>query len=155
LASRPLPGCHLERAPHFLSQKFPARNFAVETLIDFSAGRPGEIAGLAIVGGKEHAALALRHTSDGQEFVYLHAGGVERIGCAPATPVRLRVAVAPDGGFTFYMATPGAALPRSFRASEGGWIGAKVGLFSLASDDSASAGFAEFDYFRFSAASEM
>ncbi len=155
LASRPLPGCHLERAPHFLSQKFPARSFAVETLIDFSAGRRGEIAGLAIVGGKEHAALALRHTGDGQEFVYLHAGSVERIGCAPAAPVRLGVAVAPDGGFTFNTATPGAALQREFRASEGGWIGAKVGLFSLASSESASPGFAEFDYFRFSAASEM
>ncbi len=121
--------------------------------MDFRGGLAGEIAGLAIVGGKEHAALALRQTPYGAEFVFLHNGLVERIGYALSSPARLRVAVAPDGEFTFYMATqtgPFAALPRAFRASEGGWIGAKVGLFSLASEGAASAGFAEFDYFRFS-----
>ena len=110
------------------------------------------MAGLAILGGKGYAALALRRTPNGEEFVFMHDGILESIGYAFSTPVRMRVAVAPDGECTFYMATPTgpfAALPQTFRAKEGGWIGAKAGLFSVASNDDAAAGYAEFDYFRF------
>ncbi len=153
LTSRPSPDGNLALAPHFLSQKFPARTFAVETLVDLSGLQRGEIAGLAIVGGKEYVGLALRLTRYGAEFLFSCNGKVEPIGSATSTPVRLRVAVAPDGSFTFHMATcagPFAALPRTFRASEGGWIGAKVGLFSLAPPTSPAPGFADFDYFRIS-----
>jgi hypothetical protein len=68
------------------------------------------------------------------------------------------VAVAQDGTFEFSMATaagPFAALPRTFRASEGGWIGAKAGLFSLAAPAPRRPGFADFDYFRFSPVSSF
>ena len=153
LVSRHLRENDLGRAPHFLSQKFPARVFAVETLIDFSGGQRGEIAGMGIVGGKGYAALALRKTRDGDEYVLLGEGMVHSVGYATSTPARIRVTVAPDGECTFHMATatgPYAALPQTFRASEGGWLGAKVGLFSLASGDSDSSGNADFDYFRFS-----
>jgi hypothetical protein len=148
-----LPDGNLALAPHFLTQKFPARTFAVETLVDLSGIQRGEIAGLAIVGGKEYAALALRLTINGLEFVFMANGQVESIGYTAFATVRLRVAVAPDGTFTFSMATaagPFAGLTRIFRASEGGWIGARAGLFSLAAPTPEPPGFAEFDYFRLS-----
>jgi beta-xylosidase len=158
LHSLALPGGNLSRAPHFLGQKFPARTFAAETLLDYSAGGRGEIAGLAIVGGNGHAALALRRTIVGDEFVFLLNGEPERIGFATSCPVRMRVVVAPDAGCTFEMATaagPFAALRHTFHVGGGDWIGAKVGLFSLASGETTPAGHADFDYLRFSPPSKL
>ena len=154
LFARPLPGLNLGRAPHFLGQKYPARAFAVETLLDFSGGRPGDFAGLAIVGGKENAALGVRRTATGSELVLLLNQALQRIGALDTPVVRLRVAVAPDGGCTFGFAPASGAfttLPQPFRASEGGWIGAKAGLIAIAAAADGPAGHADFDYFRFSA----
>jgi hypothetical protein len=56
--------------------------------------------------------------------------------------------VAADGACAFAYAGPKgifAELPRVFTAREGGWMGAKVGLFA-----NGSAGHADFDYLRFS-----
>ena len=153
LPSLPRPDYHLGLAPNFLGQKYPAQGFRVETLLDFAGGNVGEFAGLAVLGGGEHAALGLRKTAFGDEFIYIENGNVERIGFANPSPVRLAVRVSPDGTGTFFMATPTgdfAALPKEFRAVEGGWLGAKVGLISVASPDAVKPpGFAEFDYFRF------
>ena len=154
LFARPLPGLDLGRAPHFLGQKYPARAFAVETLLDFSGGRPGDFAGLAIVGGRENAALGVRRTAVGSELVFLLNQALQRIGALDTPVVRLRVAVAPDGGCTFGFAPASGAfttLPQPFRASEGGWIGAKAGLIAIATEAGDPAGHADFDYFRFSA----
>jgi beta-xylosidase len=154
LFARPLPDFNLGRAPHFLGQKYPAREFAVETLLDFRGGRPGEFAGLALVGGQENAALGVRRTATGGELVRLHNQALQRIGPLDTAVVRLRVAVAPDGGGTFGFAPAAGAfttVPPPFRASEGGWIGAKVGLIAIAAAADGPAGHADFDYFRFSA----
>jgi len=154
LFARPLPDLNLGRAPHFLGQKYPARAFAVETLLDFSGGRPGEFAGLAIVGGQENAAVGVRRTTAGSELVLLLNQALQRICALDTAAVRLRVAVAPDGGCTFGFAPASGAfttLPQPFRASEGGWIGAKAGLIAIAAEAGGPAGHADFDYFRFSA----
>jgi hypothetical protein len=138
--------------PNFLGQKYPARGFTVETLIDFSGGQPGELAGLAVVGGKGHAALAVRKDLSGDECVLIQDGVVERVGVLPPRPVKLQARVASDGSFNLAFAAPGqelAALPRTFVASEGGWIGAKVGLFAATLPTVASGGHADFDWFRF------
>jgi hypothetical protein len=152
LQACPRPDLELGRMPNFLGQKYPARVFAVETLIDFSGVRPGELAGLAVVGGKGHAALAMRKTPSGDECVLIRDGAIERVGGLPAGPVRLQACVAPDGSFTLAFATPGrelVALPKPFLASESGWIGAKIGLFAVALADAAGGGHADFDWFRF------
>jgi hypothetical protein len=67
--------------------------------------------------------------------------------------VRLKVKVAADGSFTLHMATlqgAFAALPQTFKATEGAWLGAKVGLFSISSS-APRGGVADFGYFNFSA----
>jgi hypothetical protein len=51
LSACPRPNLNLGRTPNFPGQKYPTRGFAAETKIDFSGGCPGEVAGLAIVGG--------------------------------------------------------------------------------------------------------
>ena len=153
VGSLPRPDDDLGRTPNFLGQKYPAQGFRVETLLDFAGGERGEMAGLAVLGGGQHAALALRKTRSGDEFVYLENGKVEPVGLSNTSTVRISVRVDEDGACTFFMATPTgdfAALPKAFRALEGGWLGAKVGLFSKALHGAGGPqGFAEFDYFRF------
>jgi hypothetical protein len=64
----------------------------------------------------------------------------------------LGVTVLPDGRFLFSFAQPGgprASVARECRAREGGWIGAKVGLFHLATQPSIP-GHADFQSFIFS-----
>jgi hypothetical protein len=152
--SLPLPDNNLSLAPHFIGQKYPAQGFLVETLLDFGGGSIGETAGLAILGGGEHAAVALRKTESANDLVYITGGKVQRIGPASSCLVRLRVRVAPDGACTFLFADGAdnfSVVPQAFRASEGAWLGAKVGLFSLAAPVAGeSTGYADFDYFRFS-----
>jgi beta-xylosidase len=153
------PDYHLGLTPNFLGQKYPAREFFVETLLDFSGGRSGEVAGLAMVGGKEQAALAVRKCASGDEFIWIENGQVEPIGLNNTTLVRLGVRVEADGTCTFFFATPNgawAALPHRFRAGEGGWLGAKVGLFCLADPKlNRAGGAADFDYFRFHPAAKL
>ena len=153
LVSIPRPDDDVGRMPHFLGQKYPAQGFRVETLLDFAGGERGEIAGLAVLGGGQSAALALRRTALGDELIYIENGKVEPVGPCHTAVVRLSVRVDADGTCTFFMATPTGdfeALPGSFRALEGGWLGAKVGLFSKAPAGAEKlTGFAEFDYFRF------
>ncbi len=152
LAALPRPDFNLGLMPHFLGQKYPAPAFAAETVLDFSGGREGDIAGLAILGGKHHAALALRKRRHEDEFVIIENGAVHLLGPATSSPVRLKVRVLSDGSFTLHMATPQgafAALPQTFKATDGAWLGAKVGLFSLTSA-AARGGFADFGNFNFS-----
>lgn len=152
LMSRPLQNSDLGRLPNFLGQKFPALGFTVETLLDFANGSPGDIAGLAVLGGNGHAAIAIRKTEDGNELVFIKNGELESFGPCTSAQIRLKIQVSSIGICRFLSATPSdafAALARTFQATEGGWIGAKVGLFS-ASPSGVVTGSADFDYFRFS-----
>jgi beta-xylosidase len=138
--------------PNFLGQKYPARGFAAETLLDLASGWPGHIAGMAVVGGKGYAGLAIRITPVGAEWVLLNDGRIEAIDAVSLRPVRLEVRVKHDGSFGFRFATTGrrwAELPRVFHAGEGGWLGAKVGLFAFRPAGTGPEGCADFDYFRF------
>jgi hypothetical protein len=64
------------------------------------------------------------------------------------------VTVRHDGECEFSFATgdgPFSSPPKTFKAREGGWIGAKTGLFSLAERvRTRRPGHADFDYFRYS-----
>ena len=146
------PGGDLARAPHLLLQKFPARAFAVETALEFHPGRPGEAAGAVVVGGGAHASLALLRTSEGDQLVFQINGETYFRTGAPADGVRLRVIIDETARCTFAFAPPHAplrTLEKTFQAREGGWIGAKIGLFALGDNGGASPGHADFSYFRF------
>jgi hypothetical protein len=62
-------------------------------------------------------------------------------------------AVMKDGGERLFLyRTDGIKYMRlgpSFRAREGKWIGAKIGIFAGKPNDSRESGYADFDYFRF------
>lgn len=152
LAAVPRAEFDLGRLPNFLGQKYPAREFHFATLLDFSAGQPGDLAGLAVVGGNVACGLAVQKTLEGDQWVLVSGPAWQRIGPVTAPRVRLGGRVCPDGSFAFYFATAEGAwarLPGSYRASEGGWLGAKVGLFASAPGAVRPAGAAHFDWFRF------
>ncbi len=142
----------LSALPHLLLQKFPARSFTAETLLDFHPKKSGEEAGL-IVAGKSSAALAMEKTASGRRLV-LRVNGVPKYvrENLPST-IRLRVSVE-DGGlssFSFATLNGFVTIPKLFQAENGVWIGAKVGLYSLRRKKTGPHGRVDIDYFRFNA----
>jgi beta-xylosidase len=128
------PDLSLHLFPAFLGQKFPARQFAAETSLDCSALPAGVSAGLAVVGGLEHGAVAVRRAGAEIEIVSIDNGSVSVIKRVSTSAVRFRVSVDADGTCSFSFASLGIAYERlahGFRADGGNWIGAKVGLFAV------------------------
>ena len=156
----PPAGNSLYDAPNFLLQKFPGPEFTVTTRMVFRPTVDGEAAGLAVF-GLDYAVLALRRTSTGTRVtlgVNLNAsdqGAQERevaAVAAPAGPVYLRVAVDRDALCRFAFSADGkkfVAVGEPFQAKPGRWVGAKVGLIATAPAAAKSAGYADFDWFRF------
>jgi hypothetical protein len=141
----------LTRVPNLLLQKFPARAFAFETLLEFSPDHPGEEAGLVVM-GQSCAALALQRNEAGQQLV-LRVDGVQKFARDGVPgPVKLRVEAGKDGVCAFHVATDGqfVRIPHAFSARRGAWMGAKIGVYALNRRSQVSAGHADFDYCRFS-----
>jgi hypothetical protein len=142
-------------AANLLLQKFPARSFVARTRVELHGAGGAERAGL-IVTGREHAALAVRHDGARNEILAIVNGHEEVVAVAKAGPVDLRVEVGDGGECTFgYAAGGGPWRPAGirFRAREGVWIGAKVGLFNVSAGAThAPGGHADFEYFRFAPA---
>jgi beta-xylosidase len=139
--------------PGLLLQKFPARSFAVETVVEFTPTQVGDEAGIAVV-GITSAALAVRSAGATVQLVLRDAAREQVLGEASRNRIKLRVQVSEGGRCRFsVVGDDGNAqtLLEDFQATEGKWIGAKIGVYCL-STSAASAGYADFDYFRFSPA---
>jgi beta-xylosidase len=137
--------------PRFLGQKFPARQFWVRVGLNAQGMTPGGIAGLGITSGNGSHFLGMRRNSEGWDLVLRKPGEVELLRSEAPSSMALAVGVGPDGQFQFYISSkPGSfeVIPESFEAKEGGWIGARVGLFHLS--ESEPAGYADFASFQFS-----
>jgi beta-xylosidase len=134
----------LELTPHLLTQKYPARSFTVETMIEITGSVS---AGLVVTGGASSACLQLCSVTTARRLVYSIENRPVFECEAPGVPSRLRVTVNSSGECTFAFADASGAytnLAEIFTAREGGWMGAKVGLFA-----NGESGHADFDYFRF------
>ncbi len=140
----------LNQLPNLLLQKFPARAFTLETSLDFSSARPGEEAGV-IVAGQASAALAIQKTDSDIQLVLNFDGAQTVVRTVVTEVVQLRVTVADGGRCTFSFSTVDGpiALPETFQATKGVWIGAKIGLYALTRRKNQPPGHADFDYFRF------
>ncbi len=140
----------LAEMPHLLLQKFPARRFAVETLLATDSMANGVEAGL-VIAGRSSASLTVAR-SNGRNELKLRCGDAERtLGPAPAGDLRLRATVH-DGGvceFGYASQKTSVTLPDRFTATPGVWIGARIGLFASQTGLAGAGGQADFDYFRF------
>jgi beta-xylosidase len=141
---------NLTQSPNLLLQKFPARSFTAENLLEFVPQQVGESAGL-IITGDSFATLAFENSDAGTRLVLRFNGAQKFTRAAVPGAVKMRVTVK-DGGmcqFSFATGNTFVTIPQVFPAQKGKWIGAKVGLFSLKLIEHAPAGYADIDYFRF------
>lgn len=144
---------NLSLYPAVLSQKFPAKSFVVETALDFNPGGEGESAGLVLTGGGQSASVEIVNDSQERKIRFQIREETLFIGVAPEGRIRFRVAVNEEAVARFGYASEKNCFvdfAPTFTPKEGGWIGAKVGLFSRRSADSSARGHADFDYFRWS-----
>jgi beta-xylosidase len=140
----------LSHIPNLLLQKFPARAFTVEASLDFSHAQIGEEAGL-IIAGESSAVLALEKTVSGTQLILRTDTAKKVLRTGVPETIRLIVTVEDGGRCTFSFSFVDGPTPvgQIFHAKKGVWIGAKVGLYSVRRQKSESAGYADFDYFRF------
>ncbi len=141
--------------PNLLLQKFPAEEFTATTKLKVSAKDDGQMSGL-IVMGWDYAYLGVEKSGEGFILKYVQCKDAEqktpektsvvgmldkcRIFEAGLYPnyeidIYLRVKVEAGGKCSFYYSTDGKRFHNvgdTFIARQGKWIGAKVGLFSVA-----------------------
>jgi beta-xylosidase len=150
---------NLRDLPSILMQKFPAEQFKITTKLQFSPNTEGDKIAL-IVWGHDYSYLNVVKKADGlwlnQAFCAdANKGNVETnkdlIKLEDPT-IWMQVIVEKGGMCTFAYSLDGTNFKYtgdSFKAKEGHWIGAKVGLFCFRSALKGNdAGFADIDYFR-------
>lgn len=162
LMAEPMPenATNLWAAPNLLLQKLPAPEFTVTTRIDFGKLGTNQKTGL-IVMGMDYSYVAVERAASGfrvAKYSCINASegkaeAREAEGLLPGTTALLRVKVSGGALCDFSFSSDGqtfVSIGKRFKAREGRWIGAKVGLFCLG-DGQRSAGQADFDWFRFEA----
>jgi beta-xylosidase len=148
----PLPAVNpLNEQPNLLLQKFPARQFMVETELQLCATQSGEEAGM-IIAGEKSAMLSILNEDADNWLVFRTDEAMEKIRRVGSQPVKLRATVGAGGLVSFSFDDDGkfVAIPQTFQAGKGKWIGAKIGLCCRRQSSEGSGGHAEVDYFRFS-----
>ncbi len=145
--------------PNLLLQKFPAPDFTATTKVTLETTDTMQSARLIIM-GRSYTSLNFTKVTDGYELTQVicnqaDKGKKENIittKLLQQKTIYLRVHVAsPDAVCTFSYSIDGkkfTPIGKSFTAMPGGWIGAKVGIFSSKNAHSARGGYADFDWFR-------
>lgn len=160
LFSMPTPekAVNLWPVPNLLLQKLPAPEFTVTAKLDFSRLALGEKAGL-IMFGMDYSFLTVESTKSGfrltktscKNAISEGQENLESQANLSAASILLRIKVTEGATCQFSYSENGKAfLPVGdlFRAREGRWVGARVGLFALANGESSRRGYADFDWFR-------
>lgn len=147
--------------PNILMQKTPADEFTVTTKLKFTPNTKieNEQAGLVIM-GRNYARVFLKSRKDGVDIMF---GVCERadkgnketikvIAALDAGEIHFRVTMRQGGQCTFSYSNDGRTYHNAgaFQATEGQWIGAKVGIFCIRDTKINDAGYADFDWFRIS-----
>jgi len=144
--------------PNLLLQKFPAPEFQATVKLDFKPYQLDEKVGL-IVTGDDLAYISLTKTADGivvsQTTNYKAIKGAaevetEKTAVAGKT-FYLRVTVRTEAICVFSYSTDGKKfipVGKAFTATNGRWIGAKMGMFCTRTIVTNKSGFADLDWFR-------
>lgn len=148
----------LWQVPNLLLQKFPAPAFNTITKVDASNLQGGERAGLLIM-GMDYAALQVASAKEGMQLslaicedaIDLNTEKIIKSVDLKGQHAWLQVEVKEGAMCQFSYSENGAdftPIGKPFKAREGRWIGAKVGLFAVTSQETGLKGHADFDYFR-------
>ena len=157
----PTNSINMSTVPNLLLQKFTADEFTATTKVTFNPQKKtksGEKFGLIIM-GYDYAYVGLKKV-DNKLFItqavsldaskQLPETEIETID-APTNTAFFRVKVSKAGICNFSYSFDGNSftpIGKPFTAKAGGWIGAKVGLFSMRSEFINDPGFADVDWFR-------
>ncbi len=152
---------HLLYNPNLLLQKFPAPNFQATTKLKLTPENSSKIQAGLVVMGFDYASLSVdfennQYSVQQRVNEQAHKDGQEKriasVKLLNTDTVWLRVAVeAPDARCVFSYSTDGVEfvnIGTEFYAKEGGWIGAKVGLFCTKPFATKAGGFADFYDFK-------
>ncbi|MCB0837071.1 MAG: glycoside hydrolase 43 family protein [Bacteroidetes bacterium] len=145
-------------APNLLLQKMPAETFTVTTKLTFHHHFDGEKTGLVIM-GRDYSYLALEQQGDKlvlQQVTCIGAENGKPESVEASVPLKnneimLRVKVKKGGLCQFAYSPDGKKytdIGKEFKAREGKWIGAKVGIFCIRPDHNNDGGYADYDWFR-------
>ena len=152
---------NLWMVPNLLLQKFPAPNFTVTTKMSLvpEEAISGKTAGLIII-GMDYATLSISHDKNGYfikktEAINAIDGAEEKTNAEErlkSNTAFFKVEVlAPDAMCQFSYSEDGKKFKKiglPFKAKEGKWIGAKVGLFSISTQEAPRGGYADVEYFK-------
>jgi len=151
-------------------QKMPAPSFTATARLEMIPQSIGERAGL-VVFGMDYASITIEKSDEGYRVVQSVCAKAER--GSPEEPkatalvsspsIFFRVMVRPEHEkeivpnilCSFSYSVDGkeyTTLGKEFVAREGQWVGAKVGVFTLAGANANRLGFTDFDWFRIEAA---
>jgi len=142
--------------PAVLFQKSPAPVFQATAKVSAHFNNAGDRAGIVLL-GKDYGSLAIAKTATGmaiRQILCLGAdgGATETVAgeiAVTQSDIYLRVTV-DEGKVSFSYSLDGTqfqVLGKSFAATPGVWIGAKVGLFAQGETDHGEFGYADFDWF--------
>jgi len=151
LFAEPMPENSLAKSPHLLMQKFPAPEFTVETYLELAPGSGDTEAGLVVM-GREYAAIALVRERESCKLLFHSNGRTTLLLSSRITSIRFRVEVSAGGHCLFsygFREDEFIDAPSPFRAMEGIWVGARVGIYASTASPTSN-GYADFNYFRFS-----
>ncbi|WP_066220145.1 glycoside hydrolase family 43 protein [Formosa haliotis] len=147
--------------PNLLLQKFPAPSFSASTKITLvpEEAKSGKSAGIIIM-GMDYATLSIANDSKGfyikqtESMDAIH-GASEKIieeKRLKSNTVFFKVEItAPNAMCQFSYSENGKnfkKIGKPFKAKEGKWIGAKVGLFSISTMEAKRGGYADVSYFK-------
>jgi beta-xylosidase/pectin methylesterase-like acyl-CoA thioesterase len=149
---------YVRAAPNILAQKLPGADFTVDTRIELAQGGEGSRAGL-ILNGMSYAWLGLRQQAGHTQLAYTtckssaasspcEEQSIIVLDDAPAA-LFLRMQVREGAQVQFFYSLDGKSYAPAgtvSSASKGRWVGAQMGLFSVAGE--AGPGYLDVDYFR-------
>jgi beta-xylosidase len=144
--------------PNLLLQKWTAPEFTATTKITFTPHLEGDKIGLVIM-GLDYAYISLQYKNGkvyASQSVCKEAdkGSAETLSkevLVESNTMYLRVNIKSEAQCTFSFSPDGKKftnIGETFKAREGKWIGAKVGLFCTRQEKTNNAGYADIDWFR-------
>lgn len=152
---------NLWTVPNLLTQKFPAPNFTASTKVKLTPEdvTEGKTAGLLIM-GTDYQSLVITNKKDGYYLQLIRAEKAEKNNPEKilsevklaTNEVFLKVKVSEQNGICQFSFSENGKkytlIGEPFQAKPGKWIGAKVGIYSISSQDSKRGGYADFDWLR-------
>lgn len=153
-------GDRLWQCPQALTQKVSCAAFAVTVTLDAAGLKPGEQAGLGLIGG-QYAYLSVRRSNEGLSLCYVTSDGKEhqetvQVAVPLAAPqVTLRVTLLPtgyaEGQGSFAFSVDGKAftpIGQPHVPSRHTWVGVRLALFAMPMDGQpGQGGYADFGAF--------